>query len=98
MPIKINCLQKNERKSGLLTLLFCFAVIGQVLGQQPPFYNMIHPYVDRPTPAALSALLLLYQPPLLDILPMYLVFLLLTPLVIPNTTKMIYYTIDQLEK
>lgn len=63
----------------LLTLLFCFAVIGQLLGHQTPFYNMIHPYLERPTTAALSALLLLYQPPLLDILPMYLAFMLVTP-------------------
>ncbi len=66
----------------VLVLLFCFAVVGQLLGHQAPFYNMLHPYLERPTTAALSALLLLYQPPLLDILPMYLVFLLLTPLII----------------
>ncbi|MCB1777616.1 MAG: OpgC domain-containing protein [Candidatus Competibacteraceae bacterium] len=63
----------------LLTLLFCFAVIGQLLGHQAPFYNMVHSYLQRPAAAAFSALFLLYQPPLLDILPMYLVFLWFTP-------------------
>lgn len=63
----------------VLTLLFCFAVIGQGLGHLSPFYNMVHPYLEQPAQAAASALLLLYQPPLLDILPMYLLFLLLTP-------------------
>ncbi len=63
----------------VLTLLFCFAVIGQGLGHLSPFYNMVHPYLEQPAKAAASALLLLYQPPLLDILPMYLLFLLLTP-------------------
>lgn len=63
----------------LLTLLFCLAIVGQWLGHLTPFYNMIHPYLQQPTPAAFSALFLLYQPPLLDILPMYLVFMALTP-------------------
>lgn len=63
----------------LLTLLFCFAVIGQLLGHQLPFHHMVHAYLQQPIPAAVSGLLLLYQPPLLDILPMYLAFLALTP-------------------
>ncbi|QQS53261.1 MAG: OpgC domain-containing protein [Candidatus Competibacteraceae bacterium] len=66
----------------VLTLLFCFAIIGQGLGHLSPFHNMLHPYLEQPTKAAVSALLLLYQPPLLDILPMYLLFLLLTPFVL----------------
>ena len=66
----------------VLTLLFCFAIIGQRLGHLSPFYNMLRPYLAQPTKAAASALLLLYQPPLLDILPMYLLFLLLTPFVL----------------
>ncbi len=68
--------------SHVLTLLFCFAIIGQRFGHLSPFYNMLHPYLAQPTKAAASALLLLYQPPLLDILPMYLLFLLLTPFVL----------------
>jgi hypothetical protein len=71
----------------VLALLFCFAVIGLLLGHQKPFFNMIHTYLDQPTVAAISALLLLYQPPLLDILPMYLVFLLLTPLILKTAMR-----------
>ncbi|MGB5064970.1 MAG: OpgC domain-containing protein [Candidatus Competibacter sp.] len=66
----------------VLTLLFCFAIIGQGLGRLSPFYNMVHPYLEQPAKATASALLLLYQPPLLDILPMYLLFLLLTPFIL----------------
>jgi len=66
----------------VLTLLFCFAIIGQGLGHLHPFYNMVHLYLAQPTKAAVSALLLLYQPPLLDILPMYLLFLLFTPFIL----------------
>ena len=29
----------------VLVLLFCFAVVGQLLGHQAPFYNMLHPYL-----------------------------------------------------
>ena len=72
----------------LLTLLFCLVVVGQWLGHLAPFYNMIHPYLQHPTPAALSALFLLYQPPLLDILPMYLVFMALTPWTIRMAARM----------
>jgi hypothetical protein len=70
-----------------LTLLFCFAVIGQLFGHLTPFQNMVYPYLERPVAAAISALLLLYQPPLLDILPMYLVFLLLTPFVLDRAAR-----------
>ena len=40
---------------------------------------MIHLYLEQSISAVFSALLLLYQPPLLDILPMYLVFIAFTP-------------------
>ncbi|MEZ5582480.1 MAG: OpgC domain-containing protein [Candidatus Competibacteraceae bacterium] len=71
----------------VLTLLFCFVVIGQLMGHQKPFFNMIHTYLEQPTASAISALLLLYQPPLLDILPMYLVFLLLTPMILTTAAR-----------
>ncbi|MCP5420369.1 MAG: OpgC domain-containing protein [Gammaproteobacteria bacterium] len=73
--------------SHLLTLLFCFAVIGQLLGSHAPFYNMIHAYLDHPLFASISSLLLLYQPPLLDILPLYLVFLALSPLILEMSSR-----------
>lgn len=82
-PVELQRLTRRRMRqlylAHLLTLLFCFAVIGQLFGHQLPFYHMVHAYLQEPIPAALSALLLLYQPPLLDILPMYLVFLALTP-------------------
>ncbi len=39
-------------------------------------------YIERPHTAVASALLLAYNPPLLDILPMYVLFLLLSPLLL----------------
>ena len=44
--------------------------------------NLLHFYETRPRTAAISSLLLFYCPPLLDILPMYVLFLLGTPLVL----------------
>ena len=44
--------------------------------------NMVHLYLAQPTRAVVSALLLLYQPPLLDILPMILLFLLVHPFIL----------------
>lgn len=73
--------------SHLLTLLFCFAVIGQLLGYYLPFHNMVHSYLQQPINATISALLLLYQPPLLDVLPMYIIFLLLTPFLMEASAR-----------
>lgn len=70
-----------------VTLLFCLTVVGRVLGQLPPFHNMVHHYLEQPFQAGLSALLLLYQPPLLDILPMYLVFLFFTPSIVKSIAQ-----------
>lgn len=85
-PAEIKRLAQNRVRqiytAHLLTLLFCFAVIGQLFSHQLPFYYMIHLYLEQSLSAVFSALLLLYQPPLLDILPMYLVFIAFTPWII----------------
>jgi hypothetical protein len=47
-----------------------------------PLANLMDFYLLHPKLAAVSALALLYDPPLLDILPMYLIFTLLTPLLL----------------
>lgn len=65
-------------------LMFLFTIVaslGQSL-QQPAITNMLGFFFDRPLSATLGGLLLLYRPPLLDILPMYAIFLLLTPAVL----------------
>jgi hypothetical protein len=45
-------------------------------------YNLVQFYLDHPGTAIIGSLLLIYCPPLLDILPMYVTFLLLTPYVL----------------
>ena len=41
--------------------------------------NLLDFYIAHPVPAVIAALLLFYCPPMLDILPMYIIFLFLTP-------------------
>jgi hypothetical protein len=44
-------------------------------------------YVERPAVALMSGLLLAYNPPLLDILPMYVLFLLFSPLILEHASR-----------
>lgn len=62
-------------------LLFAFTVIGTVgwLANRPAIRNLLDFYHQEPLTALLSSLFLLYCPPLLDILPLYVVLLFLTP-------------------
>ncbi len=63
---------------------FAFVVIAglAVAGRQPAVTDLLAFYLDQPLTAMLSAALLLYNPALLDILPIYIVFMLVSPLVI----------------
>jgi hypothetical protein len=64
-----------------LTLLFLFSVIA-VVGlriDQPAVKNLMSYYLTDPVSGLISGLLLIYKPPLLDILPMYVLFLLASP-------------------
>jgi hypothetical protein len=67
-------------KAHLLTLLFTFAVGTLFLAHLPGLQNLLHLFLINPWPAIVSSLALAFQPPLMDILPMYVVFSLLTPL------------------
>ncbi len=65
----------------LALLLFAFTIVAAiaVVSGRPALRNHLSVYFDSPVWAAVGGPLLLYQPPLLDILPMYIVFLVLTP-------------------
>ncbi|AKQ66567.1 hypothetical protein A176_003479 [Myxococcus hansupus] len=62
-------------------LAFAFAVIGSlgVMTHRPAIHNLLAFFHEDPVTALWSSLFLLYCPPLLDILPLYVVLLLLTP-------------------
>jgi hypothetical protein len=65
-------------------LLFAFVVVG-ALGAaraQPAVTNLLSFYFERPLTAFAAGLALVYNPPLLDILPMYIVFMLVSPLLL----------------
>jgi hypothetical protein len=64
----------------IITTLSVFLLSIAFLAQVPGIRQMLQPFFDNPRSAVLGSLALLFQPPLLDILPMYILFSLLTPL------------------
>src|SRR5690349_10520719 len=65
----------------LLTLVFTFVIGSLFLVQLPGLQNLLNPYWKNPAAAAIASLALAFQPPLMDILPMYIAFSLATPIV-----------------
>ena len=66
-------------QAALLLFLFSAVVSIGVASQQPAITNLVGWYLERPLVALAASLLLVYNPPLLDILPMYIVFMLASP-------------------
>ncbi|HYY27896.1 MAG TPA: OpgC domain-containing protein [Chthoniobacterales bacterium] len=66
-------------RAHLVTLLFTFIVGGIFLAELPGIQHLLDQYFKNPGAAMLAAVALFFQPPLMDILPMYVVFSLLTP-------------------
>jgi len=62
----------------LLVVAFTVIAWAAVELDRPQLRNLLSFYLESPNRAALSAAALIYQPPLFDILPMYVLFLLLT--------------------
>jgi hypothetical protein len=63
----------------LLALAFTMVAAFAVFGHKLALANLLNFYLHRPITAIVGSLLLLYCPPLLDILPLYVIFLLITP-------------------
>lgn len=64
----------------MLALAFTVAASYAVHTHKAAIYNLLDFYIAHPATAIVGSVLLLYCPPLLDILPMYVTFLFLTPL------------------
>jgi hypothetical protein len=66
----------------LLMLTFAFTAAAAFAEEthRPALYNLLNYYLAHPAVAIIGSVLLIYCPPLLDILPMYVIFLFLTPL------------------
>jgi hypothetical protein len=66
----------------LLLLAFTLAAAFAVFSHKAALYNLLNFYLAHPAVAMIGSLLLIYCPPLLDILPMYVLFLLASPLLL----------------
>lgn len=67
--------------ASLLLLFTVIAAVGMRIAHAP-VRDIIAFYLKEPITALLSGLALVYEPPLLDILPMYVVFMLVSPLLL----------------
>src|SRR6202790_3883854 len=65
----------------LVTIAFAFALGSFFLPELPGITNLLDHYLMHPWAAIIGALALVFRPPLMDILPMYVLFSLLTPAV-----------------
>jgi hypothetical protein len=63
----------------LLTLAFAFTIGSSLLFYLPGLKTLFEQYLKNPPAAIAASLLLVFQPPLMDILPMYILFSFLTP-------------------
>lgn len=68
------------------TLIFLFTVIAAIglRIDQPAVKDLMSFYLADPLEAFFTGLLLMYAPPLLDILPMYVLFMLMSPIVLAH--------------
>ena len=79
----------------LLMLLFAFTVVASfaVHTHKAAITNLLDFYLAHPLVAIVGSVLLLYCPPLLDILPMYVTFLFFTPLLLSSAVRWGWRTI-----
>jgi len=78
----LRCAKLYGYHMALLGVAFTIIAAIAVHTQEPALQGLLDFYLAHRVVAAVCAALLLYCPPLLDILPMYIVFLLLTPLLL----------------
>jgi hypothetical protein len=71
----------------MLTLAFTVAAGLAVTTHRTAIYNLLNFYIAHPFVAIIGSVLLLYCPPLLDILPMYVIFLAGTPLALSAAVR-----------
>src|SRR5437763_9801864 len=71
----------------LIAFAFTMAAAFAVMAHRLALINLLNFYLAHPFPAIVGSLLLIYCPPLLDILPMYVIFLLITPFLLDTATQ-----------
>lgn len=73
--------------AGLVIFLLTVVVAIAIALDQHAVTNLVSYYLQFPVPAFAGALALMYQPPLLDILPMYVILLLVTPILLIGAAR-----------
>lgn len=71
----------------MLTLAFTLGAALAVTTHRIALYNLLNFYIAHPFVAIAGSVLLLYCPPLLDILPMYVIFLAISPIVLSTAVR-----------
>ncbi len=66
----------------LLAVAFTFVARVAVHTKQPSLQGLVDFYLAHPFRGVVASIILIYRPPLLDILPMYILFLLATPFIL----------------
>jgi hypothetical protein len=66
-------------QAALLLFLFTFVAVLGLTVEQPAVTDLMAYYLHQPFTAFVGGLLLMYNPPLLDILPIYVLFMLISP-------------------
>jgi hypothetical protein len=66
-------------RAHLVTLFFAFVLGSFFLSELPGIRNLLDHYLMNPWAAIVGSMALLFRPPLMDILPMYILFSFLTP-------------------
>src|ERR1700747_155921 len=66
-------------RAHLVTVAFAFVLGSFLLSEFPGIRNLLDHYLMNPWAAICGSLVLLFRPPLMDILPMYVLFSFLTP-------------------
>ena len=69
-------------QAGLLLFVLSVVTLLGLLRQEAAVTNLVSWFLEHPLTALVSGLLLIYNPPLLDILPMYVLFMLASPLLL----------------
>ena len=72
----------------LLALAFTLVAAAAVYLHRVPLQNLLDFYLRDPKTAIAAGLVLAYNPPLFDILPIYILFMLATPLVLASSKKL----------
>ena len=72
---------------GMLALAFTLVAGYAAHTHKAAIYNLLDFYLAHPVVAVTGSALLLYCPPLLDILPMYIIFLFLTPPILSSAVR-----------